>query len=91
MTSLIGAYGGKHDQVDHEKLIKDLRACNTDLIFLDNSLQFEAEMEKFCRETVAKFEDLNTTLCGEAHTLLKAAYSVCIRGRARGSFNVPLK
>jgi hypothetical protein len=66
MTSLIGAYGGKHDQVDHEKLIKDLHACNTDLIFLDNSLQFEAEMGRFCRETVAKFEDLNTTQCGKA-------------------------
>lgn len=45
-------------ETDYEQLNKDLHACNTDLIFLDNITNFEMIVGKFIKDTLAKFEAL---------------------------------
>jgi hypothetical protein len=65
MTSLVGAYGSKGHEIDHEGLVRELHACNANLIFLDNSLEFEAEMGKFCKVVFVKFEELQARVGAE--------------------------
>lgn len=43
---------------DYEQLNKDLHACNTELIFLDNITNFEMSLGRFIKETLTKFEAL---------------------------------
>lgn len=43
---------------DYEQLNKDLHACNTELIFLDNITNFEMKLGQFIKETLKKFEAL---------------------------------
>ena len=36
------------EEMEYERLIRDLHACNTDLIFLGNLIHFEIEFGEFC-------------------------------------------
>ena len=40
-------------------LLKALHGCNTELIFLDNIMNFELALSRFVRETIEKFEELH--------------------------------
>lgn len=43
---------------EYEKLIRDMHACNTNLIFLSDLINFETELGQFCLELCDIFEDL---------------------------------
>lgn len=56
MTSLVIAKSAPQDAADYEKLTKELHACNTNLIFLDNLTNFEVAFGRFIAETLKKFQ-----------------------------------
>ncbi|KAH7007009.1 hypothetical protein EDB80DRAFT_684262 [Ilyonectria destructans] len=43
---------------EYEKLIRDMHACNTNLIFLSDLINYEIELGQFCLELYDIFEDL---------------------------------
>ena len=59
MTSLDTNPGGYSLRIsDYEKMMRDLHACNTNLIFLANVLNFEMEFGTFCGRLFEVFEEL---------------------------------
>lgn len=70
MTSLDTNQGGYSLRIsDYEKMMRDLHACNTNLIFLANVLNFEMEFGTFCGRLFEVFEELRErTGQGKFHT-----------------------
>ena len=70
-----GGAGGYALQIsDYEKLMRDLHSANTNLIFLLNVLNFEAELGDFCRRIFDEFEDLRARINHRHHHLKKKRF-----------------
>ncbi|KAN0093584.1 hypothetical protein V8E51_016768 [Hyaloscypha variabilis] len=46
------------EEMEYERLIRDLHACNTNLIFLGDLIHFEIDFGEFCYKLFDIFEDL---------------------------------
>ena len=72
MTSLVPSSQSSSDaaEADYERLARDMHACNTNLIFLGDLVNFELELGAFCGAVAGVFEQLR---CTAGHAALQGA------------------